>query len=330
MPSRLILTLLCCLASISAAFGAKPFRAGAATANISPWMGISINGNMSDQKGTNLHDPLHARAIVLDDGENRLAICVADSCLIYREIFEEAKKIIHARSGLPVENILMSATHTHSAPAVVSIYQSDADKEYQRFLTLRLADAVLQAINHLAPAKIGWGVGTEPRHVFNRRWKLKPGVINNDPWGGTNDLVKMNPRAASADLLEPAGPIDPDVPVLALKSLDGKPIALLANYSMHYCGGVGAATYSADYFGAFCDRVQQLLAADRQDPPFVAIMSNGTSGDCNNINFREMQWRNLPSSGFIVWPTTWPTLQIRCIKKLNGTTGFRSNQRSRK
>ncbi len=286
MNTRLISTLICFLVSSSAAFGEKQFRAGAATANISPWMGISINGNMTDQKGTNLHDPLHARAIVLDDGENRLAICVADSCLIYREIFEGAKKIIHEKSGLPMENILMSATHTHSAPASVSIYQSDADKEYQRFLTFRLADAVLQAINHLAPAKIAWGVGTEPRHVSNRRWKMKPGVINQDPWGGTNDLVKMNPRPGSPDLLEPAGPTDPDVPVLAIKSISGKPIALLANYSMHYCGGVAAATYSADYFGAFCDRVQQLLAADRQDPPFVAIMSNGTSGDCNNINFR--------------------------------------------
>ncbi len=287
MNSRLIFTLMIFLCFSSSSFAAKQFRAGAATANISPWMGISINGNMTDQKGTNLHDQLHARAIVLDDGENRLAICVADSCLIYREIFEEAKKIIHARSGLPVENILMSATHTHSAPAVVSIYQSEANKEYQRFLSLRLADAVLQAINQLAPAKIGWGVGSEPRQVFNRRWKLRPGVINKDPWGRTNDLVKMNPPAGSADLLDPAGPTDPDVPVVALKSLDGKPIALLANYSMHYCGGVGAATYSADYFGAFCDRVQQRLAADRQDPPFVAIMSNGTSGDCNNINFRD-------------------------------------------
>src|SRR5215207_4639762 len=65
----------------------KIFRAGAAAIDISPWMGISINGGMHDHKGTNLHDPLHARAIVLDDGTTRLAIVVADSCMIYREIF---------------------------------------------------------------------------------------------------------------------------------------------------------------------------------------------------------------------------------------------------
>lgn len=265
---------------------APQFLAGAAAANITPWLGVSINGNMTDHKGANVHDQLHARALVFDDGQTRLAIVVADSCMIYRELFDAAKKLIHDRTGMPVENILMSATHTHSAPAAVSIFQSAADPEYQKFLTLRLADAVQQAINNLAPAQIGWGVGSEPRHVFNRRWRMKPGVVIKDVWGNTNDLVKMNPPPGSPDLLEPAGPVDPEVPVLAVRTLDGKPLAVLANYSMHYCGAPGR-TYSADYFGAFCDRLQQLLGADRQDPPFVAIMSNGTSGDCNSTNFRE-------------------------------------------
>lgn len=265
----------------------KVFRAGAAAANITPWMGISINGNMTDQIGTNVHDQLHARALALDDGKTRLVIVVADSCMIYREIFDAAKKLVNERTSLPAQNILMSATHTHSAPAAVSIFQTDANKEYQRFLTLRLADAAQQALNNLAPAKIGWAIASEPRHVFNRRWKMKSGVLNKDPFGGTNDLVRMNPPPGNSELLEPAGPVDPEVPVLAVNSLDGRPIAVLANYSMHYCGGVGARTYSADYFGAFCDRLQHLLGADGQDPPFVAIMSNGTSGDCNSINFRE-------------------------------------------
>ena len=263
------------------------FLAGAAAANITPWMGISINGNMTDHKGSSVHDQLKARALVLDDGHKRLAIVVADSCMIYREIFDAAKKLIHERTSVPAENILMSATHTHSAPAAASVFQSDADAEYQHFLTLRLADAVQQAIENLAPAQIGWGAGSEPRHVFNRRWRMKPGVIIKDVWGNTNDVVKMNPPPGSPDLLEPTGPVDPEVPVLAVRSPDGKPIALLVNYSMHYCGGVPGRTYSADYCGAFCDRIQQLLDADRQDPPFVAIMSNGTSGDCNSINFRE-------------------------------------------
>lgn len=289
LPLALAAALIECLLPAAAPTNAAPhpFRAGAAAANITPWMGLSINGNMTDHKGANVHDQLHARALVLDDGRTRLAIVVADSCMIYREIFDAAKQLVHERTGLPMENMLMSATHTHSAPASVSVFQSDADREYQKFLTLRLADAVQQAIANLAPAQIGWGVGREPRHVFNRRWRLKPGVEIKDVFGNTNDLVKMNPAPDSPELLEPAGPTDPEVPVLAVRSLDGRPIAVLANYSMHYCGGVPGRTYSADYFGAFCDRLQQLLGADRQDPPFVAMLSNGTSGDCNSINFRE-------------------------------------------
>ena len=266
------LLLLTSLATAQPGKAVPQFRAGAATANITPWMGVSINGNMTDHKGTNVHDQLHARVIVLDDGQTRLAILVADSCMIYREIFDAAKKLIHERTGLPTENILMSATHTHSAPAAVSIFQTEADKEYQHFLTLRLADAVQQAVANLAPAQIGWGVGHEPRHVFNRRWRMKPGVEIKDVWGNTNDVVKMNPRPGSPDLLEPASQTDPEVPALAVRTPDGKPIALLANYSLHYVGGVTGRTYSADYFGAFCDRAQQY---------------NGTSGDCNCINFRE-------------------------------------------
>ena len=272
----------------------KKFLAGAATADISPSLGTEVNGNMHRHWGTKIHDPLHARALVLDDGEHKLAICVADSCMIYREIFDEAKKRVHEKSGFPVENILMSATHTHSAPAAVSIFQAEVDREYQHFLAVRMADAVLSAINNEAPAKIGWIIAQEPRHVSNRRWKMKTGVVNKDLFGGTNDQVRMNPLPGSSDLIEPAGPTDPELPILAVKSLDDKPIALLANYSTHYCGGVPDDTISADYFGAFADRIQQLLGVDHQDPPFVGIMSNGTSGDCNTTQFREKPLKQAP------------------------------------
>ncbi len=272
----------------------RKFLAGAAAADVTPYLGAEVNGNMHRHWGTKIHDPLHARAVVLDDGQHKLAICVTDSCMIYREIFDEAKKRVHEMSGFPVENILMSATHTHSAPAAVSIFQAETNKEYQHFLAMRIADAVLMALHNRAPAKVGWAVGQEPRHVSNRRWKLKPGIVNKDLLGGTNDAVRMNPLPGSPDLVEPAGPNDPELPILAVKSLDDKPIAVLANYSTHYCGGVPDDTISADYFGAFAERIQQLLGADHQDPPFVGIMSNGTSGDCNTTNFREKPEKEQP------------------------------------
>jgi hypothetical protein len=182
--------------------------------------------------------------------------------------------------------VLVSATHTHEAPTATALFQSVPDPEYQKFLAARMADGVQRAANNLAPAQVGWAVAKAPDQVFNRRWRMKPGTIPPDPFGNTTDGVKMNPPPGSPDLIEPAGPTDPEVWVLSVRSPDGKHIALLANYSLHYVGGEAPGAVSADYYGMFADRVQALLNADRQDPPFVAMMSNGTSGNINNIDFR--------------------------------------------
>jgi hypothetical protein len=264
----------------------KPFRAGAATSNISPWLGLSINGSMNDHKVGHVHDELHARALVLDDGHTRLAFVVCDSCMIPRTVVADAKRRILENSKIANDHVIISATHSHSCPAAGAVFQSEPDDLYCRFLAVRIGDAVAMAVNRLAPARIGWGFGRNAEEVFNRRWRMKPGTIPPDPFGASADRVKMNPPVGSKDLIEPAGPTDPEVPVIAVQRLDGQPLALLANYSLHYVGGVGGGHASADYYGVFADRVQQLLGADRLDPPFVAMMSNGTSGDINNINFR--------------------------------------------
>ena len=271
----------------------KQFRAGAATSNITPWLGVSINGNFQDARAEYIHDELHARCLVLDNGENRIAFVVCDSCLIPREIFDEAKRQIHEQTGLQTNHILISSTHTHSAPASVSVFQSEAVKEYIPFLTTRIADGVRRAIHNLAPARIAWGVGSVPDQVFNRRWKMKPGAMLANPFGGV-DQVKMNPPVANPALLEPAGPTDPGVTFICVQSITGRPIALLANYSLHYVGGVPANDISADYYGAFADRIQQIIGADHQDPEFVGIMCNGTSGDINNNNFRVPHGNSAP------------------------------------
>lgn len=280
---------------------AVPFQAGAATSVITPPLGTSINGGMKDHPALHIHDDLHARAIVLFDGSRKLAIVVNDSCVIPREIFEEAKKIASERTDIPVGNMIMSATHAHSCPTAAPAFQSVPDAEYPRFLARRIADAISTANDNLAPAEIAWGRGEVADQVFNRRWHMQPGTKLPNPFGGT-DLVKMNPGAKNPALLEPAGPTDPGVSLLAVRTPEGKPIAVLANYSLHYVGGVGNGDISADYYGAVCDRMQELLHADRQDPPFVGIMSNGTSGDVNNIDFRGTQTR-----------PTGPYAQIRAV-----------------
>jgi neutral ceramidase len=270
----------------------RQFRAGAATSNITPWLGISSNGGMQDRIPGHVHDELHARALILDDGQTRLALATVDSCMVPRQILDAAKKLVQQHTGFPIENMLISATHTHTAGTATPVFQSEADAEYQLFLTRKIADSVRIAFNNLEPARIGWGVGAGPQHVFNRRWKMKPGTVLSNPFGGT-DQVKMNPAAGSSDLVEPAGPIDPDLTVISVRALNGRPIALLVNYSLHY---VGAGHFSADYFGVFADRIQQLLGADRQDPPFVGMLSNGTSGNINNVDFRQQRPADPPFS----------------------------------
>ncbi len=263
-----------------------PFRAGAAMSNITPWLGISVNGGMSDRKATHVHDELHARCLVLESGSTRVAIVTCDSCMIPREVFDEAKRIAQEQTGIAADHMLMAATHTHYAPTSAGVFQSEADTAYQEFLARRIADGIRRASNNLAPAQVGWAVGTEPNEVNNRRWKMKPGTIPPNPFGRATDQVKMNPPVGSPDLVEPAGPTDPDVSVVSVRSSGGQPIALLANYSLHYVGGGPGDHITADYYGCFADRMQQLLSADRLDPPFVAMMSNGTSGDINNVDFR--------------------------------------------
>ncbi|HEY6166964.1 MAG TPA: neutral/alkaline non-lysosomal ceramidase N-terminal domain-containing protein [Verrucomicrobiae bacterium] len=275
----------------------RQFRAGAATSNITPFIGGEIIGGFNPFSSTHVHDELHARCLVLDNGETRIAIVLCDLVGIAKELCDATRARIHAENSIPEENILIAATHTHSATSALGTNRFALHQEldeYQQFVVRRIADGVRRAVNNLAPARIGWATGQEPDQVFNRRWFMKPGIVPVNPFGGTNDLVKMNPPRASKDLVRPAGPTDPEICLIALQTPEGRPLALLANYSLHYVGGVRSADISADYFAVFCDRIQQLLGADRQDPPFVAILSNGTAGDINNIDFSKPAERKPP------------------------------------
>ena len=270
--------------TVSAAPG--QLRAGAAVVDITPALGVA-NGGVIARGGaaTHIHDELHARCLVLDDGATRLAIAICDMRMLGGEVVARAKSLAGEATGLAPENILIAATHTHAAPAMVGIHPEPRDRAYAEFVARRIADGITRAGHHLAPAKVGWGFGSAPQHVHNRRWFMKPIAIAANPFGGRSDEVKMNPPRGT-DLLKPAGPVDPQVSVLDVRHTDGRPLALLANYGLHYVGGYQAGHVSADYFGLFADRVQGLLGADRQHPPFVAMMSNGTSGDVSNNDFR--------------------------------------------
>ncbi len=271
----------------------KQFRAGVAVSNITPWLGDGLIGNFGTPPPAQyIHDQLYARCFVLDDGSTRIALVVADSLYISREVLDEAKRQASKATGLPTDRMLTSSTHTHSSVSArwPSPFKPKKElTEYQKFVAHRIADGIRCAIYNLQPARIAWGTVDQPDHVFCRRWLMKPGTKLFNPFGEP-DRAKMNP-GHRPELLKPAGPIDPQIAFLALQREDGRPLGLLANYSLHYVGGTGPKHVSADYFGMFADRIQQLLQADRLDPPFVAAMSNGTSGNINNINYAKPRVR---------------------------------------
>jgi len=250
-------------------------------------------GSTSPVPALHVHDKLHARALALSDGKTRIAFVVCDLLGMPVEISAEAKRIMTKATGLPGSHVTIMGTHTHTAGSPYSPGLTTPDRSmpvvppgpYQLFVARRIADAVQCAFNNLEPARIGWGAGQEPSQVHNRRWLVKSEANRRNPFGGV-DKARMNPGVASPDLIEPAGPTDPEIVFISAQALNGRPIALLANYSLHYVGGVPTSHISADYFGAFSEKIGRLIGARQEGPPFVGILSNGTSGDINNTNFR--------------------------------------------
>lgn len=288
----LLLALLLVLApSLPAADTPKaPLLAGAATANITPELGNDIVGGFLPFPSIHIHDELHARCLVLDDGTTKLALIVCDLLGVHRSLSLEARKLIETETGIPSTHILISGTHTHSATNAHSTdpraYSSDMElTPYQRFVARRIADGVRRAHNLLRPAEIAFGTVDVPEHVHNRRWFMKDGTAPPNPFGKI-DKVKMNPPSGSPNLIEPAGPTDPTVSFIALREPNGRLISVYSAYSLHYVGGVGSGHISADYYGMYCEALKNLIPNSTEDPPFVALMANGTSGDINNIDFK--------------------------------------------
>lgn len=268
---------------------AARIRAGAFAQDISPTkFPAPVNGSMKGNFANGIHDPMHARCMAIHDGKHEIIFCVVDACLLPREISEKAKAIAAEKTGVPASHILISATHTHSAAALTPAFQSDPDPEYIATAPERIAAGIIQAHENLEPAEIGWAFGSDPSQVFNRRWFVKDGESYENPFGIMTDRAWMNPGQQNPKCSIPSGPVDPEVAVLAVRSAAGKrPIALLANYSLHYVGG--NPSISADYFAAFANEMAARLKAGderyKDKPPFVGIMSNGTSGNINNVNF---------------------------------------------
>jgi len=256
---------------------AGPLKAGAATSNITPPLGTLLAGSFSPRESKDVHDELHAKALVLDNGETQIAIVVCDLIAAPRKYLDKSKQRIQERCAIPPENVLISCTHTHTGPSPCGLLGTPGEPEYMEWAAVKIADSVELALSRLQPARLGCGIGSEPGQVFSRRFRMKDGT------------VRMNPGPLNPEIVEPVGPTDPDVAVLAVESTDGEPICLLANYALHYVGGGSGTSISADYFAFFGDAVRKMIGTD-----FVVMMSNGFCGDINNIDVTKQREKQSP------------------------------------
>ena len=130
--------LAICLAAHAAEPKPRRLLAGAATSNITPEIGAIIVGGFDPFPATHIHDELHARCLVLDNGEKRLAFVVCDNLGASRQMYDEAARFVTAETGIPRECLMMSATHTHSAARAFGAngYSTKPDEmePYQHFM----------------------------------------------------------------------------------------------------------------------------------------------------------------------------------------------------
>lgn len=271
---------------------AGQLRAGADVTDITPLPShypISTAGSMSATFLDGTEERIHCRTLMLGDEKTLISFTLVDSCLIPRELADSAKRIASEKTGIPAEHFTIAATHTHTAPTATPAFQSNPSVSYQIYLAEQIAHSIAAAFETLEPAEAGWAVGENRDQVFNRRWFVTEPYEN--PFGDITDEVRMNPGydKGAGKVSKPAAPVDPAIPLLAVRSSQGdkKPIGLLANYALHYVGNPprsadGKAQLSGDYFDRFAKVMAEKVAPGRAD--YVAILSNGTSGDINNVN----------------------------------------------
>ena len=268
----------------------KEFQVGAFAIDITPTkLPVFVSGSFFPRTVEKVNDPLHARCLVLDDGTERIALVVVDTCILPMSVAEESKRLIENETKIRRDRIMISASHTHSAPSLGSAHGTPVQEDYAAWLPKRIVEGVTVAVKNLAPAKVGWAVGNDPNNVYCRRFLMKEGTAMTNPFSGrSNDRAMMNPSHANPNKIARTGPVDTAVSVLSLVSPDGKPIAVFANYSTHYAG-VPGDVLSADYFAVFAQRIKEKIGEkignENVPDSFVGIMSNGTSGDANCIDF---------------------------------------------
>ena len=236
---------------------------------ITPTLGCHLVGHFNDRVADSIHDDLYVKAIALRAGEVTLGLITCDLIDIPVAVVAGAKAQIEARTGVPGTHVLISCTHTHTAPSAVGALGTPPETAYAESLVPRIADALVMALAHLRPAELAHASGACHEEVHNRRWHMKDG------------RVVMNPGYLNPEAVRSAGPTDPELGLLILRESETRrPLAVYANLALHYVGNSCGTAVSADYFGEFSKALQRLAGSE-----FMVLLANGCQGNINNCDF---------------------------------------------
>ena len=272
--------ILAVLGALASSANAGDLRVGKAVVDITPEVGTPMLTPMvrpSVRLAEPAHDPLCVRAIVIENGGVKAAIAAVDTTSIPNPMFEKAKSLVHAATGIDQGSIMISATHCHTAPQLRTQYLEKVDDQarakglaYIDSLPSKMAEAIIKAHEDLRPATVSAGVGHESSISFNRRFMMKDGTVMTNPG-------KDHP-ALHEQILRPAGPIDPEVGVVSFETAERVPIATLVNFALHLDTDGGAAP-TAD----FPATVHKILAETR-GPDMLSLFAIGAAGNINHYN----------------------------------------------
>ncbi|MBD2864735.1 neutral/alkaline non-lysosomal ceramidase N-terminal domain-containing protein [Paenibacillus oceani] len=246
-------------------------KIGLAEVNVTPPLGMQIPGyGPKSRHATGVKDELFAKAMVIESGEAVLAFIVIDILSLELDSSDRIRNRVHAYTGIPAEQVMVSCTHTHTGPPRPL---DEAALAYYPTLEEKSADAAILAYGKREEAKIGCGRGNEDSVAFNRRFFMKNGGL------------LTNPGVLNPNIDRPEGPIDPEVLVVRIDNAQGEPLGIVSNYAVH-TDCVGGTEYSGDY-PAFISRTIKQLYGE-------SVVSLFFQGACGNINHIDVLGRHDP------------------------------------
>ena len=251
------------------------FKCGFSQRKINPEIGSGIPGNFFPPPSQGIDDDLMTKVAYFNDGEKEALIVVADFVEMYRSEALPIRKYLAEKTGIHMDAVMFCGTHTHSGGMVLGFppfTYTKADENYLKLIRDRSLEAAKEAMEKAVSAKIGFGVGKEESVSFNRRFIMKDGK------------VKTNPGYLNPDIVEPEGTRDPDVAVLRVDTLEGKPIGMITNFAAHGTAHTGPY-FSADYPAGIAQIVSTVLGED--------VVSLYINGACGNVITSDAQGKVL-------------------------------------